>query len=303
MPDQTPDQPPQPPDLPEMRIIPTSNQPPEPQEPERDYPAPPPTEITAVPPSQAQRVNGWRGGCAGWVLGCVLALVVVPILAIVVALVMGLTTVNGLVQGIQNIFSPAPPVARITTTQTIINSVQPLGQLVSISAQLAKAEIGVSITQGALNSCNFSATHVAQGTIEAGVDLTRVSEDAIEYDSSTNTYTIALPSPQLTSCRIDFIRQYNRSFTACAVDWDEARVLANYIALNDFRDDAIEGGILNRAQQEVRVIVTNFVQALTGDNVEVVFPEEPQDIPYPSSCTPEVPEGWSQNQTGEWIKR
>ncbi len=300
MPDQTPDQPPQPPDLPEMRIIPASSQPSEPPEPDRDYPAPPPTEITAVPTSQVQSTAGRRSGCMWGMLGC-LALAVIPV---VVALVMGLTTVNGLVGGIQNIFSPAPPVARITTTQTIINSVQPLGQLVSISAQLAKAEIGVSIAQGTLNSCNFSATHVAQGTIEAGVDLTRVSDEAIEYDPSTDTYTIALPSPQLTSCRIDFIRQYNRSFTACSVDWDEARVLANYIALNDFRDDAIEGGILNRAQQEVRVIVTNFVQALTGDNVEVVFPEELQDIPYPSSCMPEVPAGWTQNeQTGEWVKR
>ncbi len=256
-----------------------------------------PTPFTPV--AQSQR-SGCFWGIAGG-LGCVLILM----LPFVVAIVMGLTTINGIFGSIQGIFNPQiPTVAQVSTTQTIVNSVQPLGQLVSVSAQLAKAEIKINIQQGTLNSCGFSADHVAQGTIEAGIDFTSIDESAILYNEVTDTYTIVLPPAQLTSCRVDFIRQYNRSFTTCAVDWDEARVLADYTTLTDFRDDAVEGGILQRAQQEVRVIVGNFVQALTGSNVEITFAENPATPNFPASCTPDIPQNWAHNdQTGEWIKR
>ncbi|MBZ0292222.1 MAG: DUF4230 domain-containing protein [Anaerolineae bacterium] len=251
------------------------------------------------PPTPEGRNRGCLWGLTG-ALGCLLVLLI----PVAVAVLLGLTSVNGVLGALESIFRPdsAPAVARVESTQTILNSIQPLGQLVSISAQLAKADIQVSVQQGALNSCSFSANHVAQGTIEAGIDLTRVDESAISYDEATNTYTIVLPPPQLTSCRIDFIRQYNRSFTACAVDWDEARLLANYISLTDFRDEAIEGGILTRAQQETRQVVGNFVQLLTEANVEIVFADANEST-LPNSCMPDIPPRWALNeQTGEWVK-
>ncbi len=61
--------------------------------------------------------------------------------------------------------------ANVFTSQTIVSSIQPMGQLVSISAQVAKADIFVGVQQGALNACGYSVNHVAQGTIEAGIDL------------------------------------------------------------------------------------------------------------------------------------
>lgn len=265
---------------------------------------PQPAEITPTAVTSPAPTQSGPGGCV-WGLagaaGC-LALLMLPF---VVAVLLGMTTINGLFGTIQGIFNPQTPViAQVSTTQTIVNSVQPLGQLVSVSAQLAKAEISIGIQQGALNSCGFSADHVAQGTIEAGIDFTRLDEDAIAYNEATDTYTLTLPPAQLTSCRVDFIRQYNRSFTTCAVDWDEARLLADYTTLIDFRDDAVEGGILQRAQQEVRLIVSNFVRALTGSNVEIVFAEAGDTPTYPTFCTPEVPPNWARNeQTGEWIKR
>ncbi len=300
MPEQNPEPPPRPPNLPEIHNSPAT-------------PSRPDSALATVEPEStitsaaqehdhtttARRPSGCAWGIIG-ALGCLLVL----LLPLLVAVLAGVTTLGTLLSSVEGIFSTAPPAARVTTTQTIVNSVQPLGQLVSVSAQLAKADIHVGIQQGALNSCGFSASHVAQGTIEGGIDLTRVDEEAIHYNPTTDTYTITLPSPQLTSCRIDFIRQYSRSFTACSVDWDEARLIANYIALSDFRDDAVESGLLSRAQQEIRVIVSNFVQALTGGNVVIIFPEAPENIPAPASCVPDMPEGWSRNeQTGEWLKR
>ncbi len=260
------------------------------------------------PPAPIQSANSGyaeqRPGCSGcgWgiagAFGC-LALLVLPIVVLILA---GTLTVNGIIGGIRDIFNPQPQSAQVITTQTIITGIQPMGQLVSISAQLAKADILVGIQQGALNACGFSANHVAQGTVEAGIDLSNITEDNIQYDVLTNTYRLRLPAAQLTSCRVDFIRQYDRSTTACAVDWDEARLLANFGALVEFRDDSLEGEITARAEREARMVLGNFVSLLTGAQVEIVFEGSDTAI-LPPSCQPEIPQGWSYDETTrQWTK-
>lgn len=266
-----------------------------------------PEERPAVDSSQVQIIGEGipqqRGGCF-WGLAGAGGCAVVILLIFLIPVLLGLTTFNALLNTIVGIFNPAasPATATVITTRTLLTGIQPLGQLVSISTQLAKADIAIGVQQGALNTCGFSARHVAQGAVEAGIDLTQIDENAISYNALTNTYTIQMPAPQLTSCRIDFIRQYDRSFTTCAVDWDEARLLANYKALVDFREDAIEGGILNRARQEARLVIGNFVKLLTNANVELVF-SEVSSSPAPQSCVPEIPQGWTFNeQTQQWQK-
>ena len=111
-----------------------------------------------------------------------------------------------------------------------------------------------------------------------------------------------MPAPELTSCRVDYIRQYDRSFTTLGVDWDEARLLANYMALTQFRDDAIEGGILTRAETEARLVLGNFVRLLTGHPVEINF-QQPEATELPPSCQPDVPQGWQYDaKTNSWRK-
>lgn len=244
-----------------------------------------------------------RRGCL-WLIagafGCLLILALVPLLGVV----FGVTTVAGISQGFQAMWGnsvPNPAIATVVPSQTIVTGIQPLGQLVSISVQLAQADISVGIQQGTGNVCGISASHVAQGTIEAGIDFAAVGEDDVSYDEATNTYTIRLPAPQLTSCRVDYIRQYDRSTTLCSVDWDEARLIANYTSLLSFRDDALEGGILTRAQQQTQVVVDAFVQSLTGANVEITFDTTARAVP--ASCQPELPPGWTVDPTtGTWIR-
>lgn len=246
-----------------------------------------------------------RAGCLKYVLGgmsCLLFLVVI-VGALIFFTGATLSSVVGSVGGLFGLGVAAPPpVAEVISTQTIVQGIQPLGQLVSVSVQLAKADVFVGVGQGALNACGFSANHVVQGAVEAGIDLTQIGEDDLRFDAARQVYVLTIPAPQLTSCRIDFIRQYERSFTTCNVDWDEARLLANYITLNEFRDDAVEGGILSRAQGEARLVLGNFVRLLTGHPVEIVF-APPESAVLPPSCSPEAPQGWSFNpQNGHWTK-
>lgn len=168
--------------------------------------------------------------------------------------------------------------------------------------QLAKAGVKVTIQQGALNACGFSAEHVAQGTIEAGIDFTQIEEADIVYDEELNTYTITLPSAQLTSCSVDAER-YDNSTTLCRVNLDEARLMAEYQALTEFRDEAIEGGILNQAQQWADLVLTNFIQALVPESQVRLNFQSTGEIVYPNTCQPEAPDNWVYDQeTKTWTK-
>jgi len=172
-----------------------------------------------------------------------------------------------------------------------VTSVQQLGQLVSVSAELAKADIEVTVRDGFQNACGRSANHVAQGAVEAGIDLTQLSEGDVVIDETTTTIT--LPRPQLTSCRIDFIQQYNRSSSVCGASWDNIRLLANYTTLIEFRDDAIEGGILDRARDEAQVTLTNFLQLATGRTVIIQYADATDgEAALPGSCQPDPPFDW-----------
>lgn len=211
---------------------------------------------------------------------------------------------SGIVQllNLSTAIAAPTPVAVVDSSPTILQSIQPLGQLVTIGAEFAKADIRVSVTQGTLNACGLSANHVAVGSIEAGVDLTEVEAEDITYDSSTGILTIRLPAPELTSCRINFIRQYERSTTVCGVDWDEIRIIANVAAIEDFRTDAIENGLLVRAKHEASIALETFVRALTGNAVQIVF-EEVANPTYPVSCQGQAPQGWTYDtESNNWTK-
>ena len=201
-----------------------------------------------------------------------------------------------------------PTKATVISSQTIINGIQPMGQLVSYSTQLAKADIFVGVQQGALNACGFSANYVAQGTIEAGIDLNQLTEDSVRYDEATKMYTITLPAAQLTSCRVDYIDQYDNSTTVCSADWDAARQLAQYEAISEFAKESLEGGILDRAQKQAQLTLGNFVQFLhragvgSEATVKIVF-DNSKSSPIPSSCSPQSPQGWVYDETAKvWTK-
>lgn len=243
-----------------------------------------------------------RSGCAWGIagaVGCLLLVLVIPVTLVL----LGVTSFSSIIGSFGGLLGAgAPPQAQVISTQTIVEGIQPLGQLVSVSAQLAKADVQVNIYQGAFNSCGFRANHVVQGAVEAGIDLTQIEAGDLTYDAARETYVLTVPEPQLTSCRVDYIRQYDRSFTTCSVDWDEARLLANYMALSDFRDDAVEGGILTRAESEARLVLGNFVRLLTGHQVEIVF-EPPEATITPPSCQPDQPPSWLYDpNTNVWRK-
>lgn len=243
-----------------------------------------------------------RPGCSGcgWGLVGAAGCLGFPLMAIAVALFLGMATVGGLVESFVGIFRPEPRTATVETTRTILLSIRSQSQLVTTSARFVRSNVRVSIREGFRNACGFSASHNTEGTIEAGIDLNRITEEDIRYNSLNQTYTITLPPAQLTRCSIDLIQQYNRSFTVCNANWDQARQIAQYEALTGFRNDALEGGIIQRAQDDATTAMQNFVSAITSQTdstsrVEILFaqPEQALSPIVSTDCNPDPPLGWT----------
>ena len=262
-----------------------------------------PTEIikdgVLAPETAAQRTLWGVGGG----MGCLLLLLLAVVIPIFVTTASVTATVGRFEQVWRVLVGAETSQAQVTASETIVNYVRPLGQLVSTSAQLAQADLLIQVEQGTLSTCNHAARHVITGTIEAGVDLLNIQAENVRYDAPSNTYFLTLPHPQITSCRVDFIDQYEeeRGLIGCNPDWDSVRQLAQYSALIGIRDDAIDGGILLTAERNTQQALVGFISALTDANVVIAFEGNP--TPLPASCQPEPPRNWVyQAELDRWLK-
>ena len=212
------------------------------------------------------------------------------IVQIVLALIIG-GYVIGAFTTVRDFFFPESG-AYVRSTRTILNGIRGFGQLVTVAVEVAKADIRVEVNEGFLNYGHYSASHVAVGVIEAGIDFTAIGESNIRFDRANEIYHVSLPSPLLTSCRIEYIDQYGASLTLLPADWDIIRQLAQFQALTEFSDDALEGGILERAGEEAALRIGDFISAITAVTADVIFQENDSYASSPQSCLPEPPQGW-----------
>ncbi|MEM6281221.1 MAG: DUF4230 domain-containing protein [Chloroflexota bacterium] len=252
---------------------------------------------TTSPSPEGRSIWMWLLAGAGGCLG--ITLLVMLIAAFVTA-----RSITGGIALLGEWIEPPPPQGSIRQSQTIVTQIRPLGQLVSTEGSFAKADISVSILQGRFASCNHRANHVASATIAAGIDLFEVNENSVTYDALTDTYTVTVPKPVITSCSVDFIDQYERNVNipTCIVDWDDARQLAQYEALVEMRQDAVNGGLLETAERQTDFALSSFITAITGSNVVVQFTEgDLTDEEIFAGCTAVPPRDWVE-QDGAWIR-
>lgn len=253
-----------------------------------------------------------RAGCARgcmWLTAGVGGCLIVALVGIGLAVILGFTSIGALLGGVSAALGGVTR-ADVDVSRTLVTSVQPLGVLVTFRTDSMIENIRVGVQQNIGNACGVAASHMATGGVEAGIDLSQITDEDIAFDPIRNVYTITLPAPTLTTCRIDTIQQYNRTFTMCPVDWDVVRALADYTALTQLRDDAIEGGALQRAAVEGALRLTSLLQNVTDAGIEIVFRDpvpaaagETEAIPLGASCHPEPPSGWRIDpNTGGWTR-
>ena len=178
--------------------------------------------------------------------------------------------------------TPIPPAL-------IIKQMETQAQLVVVKSEITRRDFHVGVNEGL---CSHGADFSAHGVIEAGIDFDAIYDDSVSYDAASQSYTLNLPAPEFTSCRIEYIRLIENSFSICNPDFDRARRFAEVQVMADFLDDAQEDGLLEEAQERSSLILGDFVRTLTGKAVHVAFAAQRGRPRIDASCKPTIPSGW-----------
>ncbi|MYD09438.1 MAG: DUF4230 domain-containing protein [Chloroflexi bacterium] len=203
----------------------------------------------------------------------------------------------GAAHNVRDFFFP-PTDVTVSRPVIVVKQTRAIAELVTVSSEIGTTDIDVEIHQGFLNAGYYSASHIAIGAVDAGINFEKFTEDAIELRD--DTYTIKLPAPEITSCRIEYIDQNQHSLTLLSADWDMVRQIAHAEAIDGFARDMIEEGILERAAEEAEFRIGEFILNLTGLNSTFEFDAASGNSELPDSCKPVPPSGWAKDTDGAW---
>lgn len=227
------------------------------------------------------RCSGCAWGAAG-VLGCV----TIPLVALAALVIFGINTVGGIFDGITSIFSPSQRVYQVMSAPMVLESVQGMGRLTTTRFNYSNVINMVGDSRIAfLDKDNL--TMVVVGYVDAGIDLTDLTEDDITI--TEDTLTIQLPPPELHNCVLNEFESYVVSretglFVSAAPEVD-AQV--RQYAILQFKHAAVEDGIYHEANREAQVVLEPFLSMMPLDEevTQILFLTQPGDLGAPCPDT------------------
>jgi hypothetical protein len=129
---------------------------------------------------------------------------------------------------------------------------------------------------------------VAVGHIDAGISVDQMTQDDIVYSEDPPTLTVTLPDPTLQNCFLDEQQSYvvSRQTGIFASPMRNLESATRLYALRQYRDQALEDGILDQARTEIRNVMENFLEIVVGEDVTIAiqFDEAIADAPFTESC-------------------
>lgn len=218
------------------------------------------------------------------------------IVLVVLALIVG-GYLSGTVDSVRNFFFPEAT-AKIPTIVLTVNEIRAIAELVTVSGKVSALDVDVEIHRGFLNAGYYRANHIAIGVIDAGIKFDEIGDKDIIWQEGV--YTITLPAPIITSCRIEYIDQNQRSLTLLPSDWDMVRQIAQAEALESLAQKMIEQGILERAAERADLLIGDFIMKLTENPANIKFADSSDPLRLPDSCNPTAPTGWVKDTDGSW---
>jgi hypothetical protein len=133
-----------------------------------------------------------------------------------------------------------------------------------------------------------SVVMVTVGVIEAGIDVSQISQEDILFDEANNILSIQLPYPTLQSCYLDENQSYivQRDIALFGVPLANLEDTVRQYALIDYRDRALEEGIITAAQTEAEVVMRDLLGLILNPETSLIiqFDAPIPDTPLPASC-------------------
>lgn len=172
--------------------------------------------------------------------------------------------------------------------------------MVTVTSNPHHRQIAIDVRQGFLGLTSYNADHQVEGIIEAGIDFTRIHSDSLRCE---DTCKLVVPHPTITNCvtncAITRLRQTDQSFAIGGRDWELLEELGRYEAIQVFIDDVTEKlKILDKAKDETDLVLGEFVSAVTGKSVKILFDDAPTELVAGPTCKPEQPFGWVKTDEG-----
>lgn len=222
-------------------------------------------------------------GCFTMIWRIVLALLVTTGCLVTVLVVAGLMGVGAIGDFFGSLFSGPPPPA-ILPTNTVLTLVQREAVLQTARYNFEKV-VPVEFAQHLGGIAGEKLLYIGVGYVEAGIDLTGITEDDIIVDEEKNV-TIRLPPAYLTDCvlnaRQSYIYQHDTGLVnfLYQVLYEEPNLLelAEEYAIIAFRDSALESGILEMASEEAKgqlrsILLAAGIRSVTFEMQEGIEPQ------------------------------
>jgi hypothetical protein len=179
---------------------------------------------------------------------------------------------------IANLFGPLP----VDTSGVVIPDIEPIRDLSDLTTKrysYASVVVGDTGMPGLLQQLyGENLVMVAVGHIESGVDLSQLTDDALVYDEETQTLTLTLPPATLQSCFLNEQDSYvvSRTTGIFARNLPELDNIARRTALEQFRDQSLEDGVLSDAQERAETVTASLMRLFSSEDVTIQVVSAPQ---------------------------
>jgi len=184
---------------------------------------------------------------------------------------------------VQKLFNPAQPAPKVDVQSVVVQQVQGVSELTTaIFTMQAVVPTSQNATVNGFVIGTTKLLYIAYGEVRAGVDLHSLT--AANVQVTGNSIQIQLPPPQLLDRKIDVSRSnvydYNRGTFGLGPDVaPELQALAQQEALTKIVEAACTDGVLEKANDRAKLVVTQLVTTAGYQSVTVIT-----QPPQPGTC-------------------
>jgi len=189
-----------------------------------------------------------------------------------------------------NFFSNPQPSPQVDVRSVVIEQVREASDLTTaVFSMQAVVPTSQDVKLGEFTVGTTKLLYIAYGKVQAGVDLSQIA--AADVQTTGNRIQIQLPPPRILDSKIDVNRSsvydYNRGFLNLGPDTaPELQTAAQRKALTTIVQAACDDGVLQRAGDQAKQVVTRLLNTAGYSQVKVALAPTTEDTCTTSATSP-----------------